>query len=553
MNRETLGHLRSLTPPISLNLSAASTSLGFHGREIILENRTLSTGVLLALLVVFVVSYTRSPWQKLPPSPKRIPIIGNVRQLLDKKWLFSRECKERFCDIMYLDAVGKPVVVLNSLKSTFELLERRASNYSDRPRFIMANEILSGGMQMVMLNRTDPLWRRMRRATHENLTREAVKSYHSTEIKEAVIFTSSLLSNPDHATRGRHLHRFGASTIMSFVYDYTTLESEHDEAVEKIEKFNERISLAGSPGTYWVEFFPWMRHIPARFAKWKRDGLRHFAEDLKMFSGLVDRVRSDRANGADRPSFCASMLQFHDRHGLTEPQVAMLAGALFAAGSETTPTTVEWLLLALTAFPEVQQRAQAEIDTMVGRDRTPTLADAPNLPYVHAVVREIARWRPALALGIPHATTGDDWYEGMFIPKGTMCLANLWQCNHDRAIFGADADEFKPERHLDESGDLAPGPVETYQEGHVAFGFGRRICVGRHLARDSLFVVTAMILWAVRIERARGENGEELPLDLDSFIDLGFFVRPVPYECRITPRFPEVPSILAEEREHHGN
>ncbi|KAI0265680.1 cytochrome P450 [Gloeopeniophorella convolvens] len=454
---------------------------------------------------------------------------------------------------MYLDAMGKPVIVLNSLKSAFELLERRASNYSDRPRLIMANEILNGGMQIGMLNRTDPLWRKMRRAAHENLTKEAVKSYYTTETKEAVIFSSSLLNNPDYATRGRHLHRFGASTIMSFVYDYPTLESEHDEAVKRIEGFNERVGRAGSPGSFWVDFFPWMKHIPATFAKWKRDGMRYFAEDLEMFAGLMDRVQNDRANGVDRPSFCASILQFHDRHGLTEPEAAMLAGSLYAAGSETTPSTIEWLLLSLTAFPEVQQRAQAEIDAMVGRGRTPTFADAPSLPYVRAVVREVIRWRPAVGLGVPHATTEDDWYEGMFIPKGAMCLANAWHCNHDRAVFGDDADEFKPERHLDRNGDLAPGPVETSREGHVTFGFGRRICVGKHIASDSVFIATAMILWAVKIERARDENGKELPLDLDSFIDLGLVVQPVPHECRITPRFPEVPSILAEERERHGN
>ena len=113
-----------------------------------------------------------------------------------------------------------------------------------------------------------------------------------------------------------------------------------------------------------------------------------------------------------------------------------------------------WLTLAMVAFPEVQRRAQAEIDAVVGRSRLPTFTDAPHLPYVRAIVKEVTRWRPPLPLGLPHATAEDDWYEGMFIPKGTICIANLWHCNHDRMVFGEDADDFKPERHHSGDGEL---------------------------------------------------------------------------------------------------
>ena len=192
------------------------------------------------------------------------------------------------------------------------------------------------------------------------------------------------------------------------------------------------------------------------------------------------------------------------------------------AGFDATSGTLMWWELAMVAFPEVQRRAQAEIDSVVGRARLPTFADASRLPYVRAVIKEVLRWRPIVELGAPHKAAENDWYEGMFIPKGATCIANIWHCNHDRTIFGDDADDFRPERYLDAKGEeVLPGPRETNGEGHVTFGFGRRICVGKYLANDSLFINTATTLWAANLECARDENGKDLPPDLNAFVDNG--------------------------------
>jgi cytochrome P450 len=192
-----------------------------------------------------------------------------------------------------------------------------------------------------------------------------------------------------------------------------------------------------------------------------------------------------------------------------------------SAGAESTATSLLWWTLAMIAFPEVQRRAQAEIDAVVGRDRLPTFADASHLPYVCAIIKEILRWRPVAPFGMPHAATEEDWYEGMYIPKGTVCIPNAWHCNHDREVFGNDADEFRPERHLDENGEHLPGPFETNQAGHVTFGFGRRICVGKDLANESLFIDTVRILWATQLERTRDESGKEVALDIETMVDAG--------------------------------
>jgi len=182
-----------------------------------------------------------------------------------------------------------------------------------------------------------------------------------------------------------------------------------------------------------------------------------------------------------------------------------------------------WWILAMLAYPETQARAQAELDAVVGRARLPTFADYPFLPYIRAMVQEILRWRPVAPLALPHQLSEDDWYEGMFIPKGTICIPNVWQMNHDPEVYGENVTHFDPARHLDGNGDIKPGPSGA-REGHVSYGFGRRDCPGRHLANDSLFIDIALILWASKIERKKDASGELLPLDMDGYVDNGIVV-----------------------------
>ena len=175
----------------------------------------------------------------------------------------------------------------------------------------------------------------------------------------------------------------------------------------------------------------------------------------------------------------------------------------------------------MLAYPETQARAQAELDAVVGRDRVPTFSDSPHLPYIRAMVKEVLRWRPVTPLAVPHRSTEDDWYEGMFIPKGTICIPNVWHMNHDPEIYGNDAAWFNPARYLDANGGTAPGLSRTGSEGHFAYGFGRRICIGRNIANNSFFINIATVLWASKIERKRDASGHMLPLDVDGFVEHG--------------------------------
>lgn len=125
-------------------------------------------------------------------------------------------------------------------------------------------------------------------------------------------------------------------------------------------------------------------------------------------------------------------------------------------------------VLYLMQNPDVQRKAQEEIDRVVGRDRLPTWEDTRKLSYVRLVLQETYRMNPLSPLGIPHASIKDDIYDGMFIPKGTIVYQNVWAMTHDPAVY-AEPFRFRPERYLprEEGGNGEPFPVGN-------FGFGRR-------------------------------------------------------------------------------
>ena len=133
------------------------------------------------------------------------------------------------------------------------------------------------------------------------------------------------------------------------------------------------------------------------------------------------------------------------------------------------------------------------------------------------MVKETLRWAPMLPLGVPHASSVDDWYDGMFIPEGTIVLPNMRVINSAPDIFGDDSTRFNPGRYLDEKGQVKV-LVEGREEGHMLFGYGRRICSGRFVAGGTLAIDFATLLWAMRFERSEDAQGE---LDTQTVVQTG--------------------------------
>ncbi|KAF8505378.1 cytochrome P450 [Russula emetica] len=501
--------------------------------------------IILGLIVLYTARYLASPYRKLPPGPRGYPIIGNLLEIMrGGQWLKFSEWQKKYGDLIYLNAAGQPIIIINSPKIGVALLDRRAAIYSDRPRNIVASDIMSGGL-LFAFSRYADTYRRMRKAANDKFSTGTVKGFYETQIKEAVLQAYDLLAEP--ARWDINFRRTAASATLSVVYGYPTLTSEQDhDIVRDINNFTARLFNAVNMGAHFVEFFPWLRHIPSGMAKWKRDAEVFHKENSAMLESHFHTVKANIEKGDDHQSMAATLILEVEKNKLSSGELIPLRSA---GGSGTVSTMMGFWTLAMLAYPETQARAQAELDAVVGRTRMPTFVDLPRLPYIRAMVKELLRWRPVAPIITPHRATEDDWYEGIFIPKGTICLANAWHMNRDPEIFGENADDFEPARYLDASGDIAPGVCDLKKDGHFSYGFGSRNCVGRHMADNSLFINIAILLWATKIERKKDASGRLLPLDVDGWVDVGLVIRPVPFEVEITPRFPEAPAMLAQERE----
>ncbi|KAE9385572.1 cytochrome P450 [Gymnopus androsaceus JB14] len=456
---------------------------------------------ILAILLILRV-FTKSQKQ-LPPGPRGLPILGNVLQLGAVSWLTFDRWKYEYGPIVYLNMAGQHIVVLNTKVAATELLERRSAIYSDRPRSIVGEYL---GCQLAMpFARYGKLYVFGRACGEQAMNTRISAQYQPVQTDEAVILAHTLLRDTSTPLLSKNSRQELQIT---------------SNALDTLSNIAHRFTNALYPGAHLVEVLPILDYLPGVIAKWKRDAKTDFKRMTDIFEKYFDdSVRDEN----QRSSLCVGLANEKVATGLSDVEQAWVAGTIAVAAVETTSTTLSFFLYAMILHPNVQEQAQKELDRVVGRSRNPTFSDMPFLPYVRAIVKEVLRWQPAIPLAVPHVLMEDDWYEGYFIPKGTSCIPNVWSMNRDKEVYGADADKFRPERFLRRSESETGSEFilrDEYEaeDGHCAYGFGRRlfpfssfselvlmlneyrVCIGRHVADNALFIDICTILWALRIE-----------------------------------------------------
>ncbi|KAI6003411.1 cytochrome P450 [Pisolithus marmoratus] len=469
------------------------------------------------------------PRSKLPypPGPKGLPFIGNALDIDPQRpQLTYAQWGKTYGDIVYTRTLGQDIVIVNSEKTARILVDGRSEIYSDRYRSsiyrVYGTDLMTPALEY------GKEWKTHRRLFHLSLRNDVVGKYDDLHLNHA----RQLLENIScHSTNFfEHFDLYAGAVTIELIYG-RRVEGKDDPIFAMANGLAETVCKEVTPNKVGLlKAMPFLQYLPSWFpgAGFKRTG----AQCREMIAEMADVPFAMAKNEMERGELSHCMISDMLKHGEVEEAAAKAAvSSIYLAGAETTASVLKTIALIMTLYPDVQDNIHAELDTVVGRGNLPTFADRPRLPYLQAVLYEVMRWNPPAPLGLPHVTTASDIYEGYHIPKGTMVLFNYWAMK-DHGY--NNPERFDPTRHLTSDGQLSP---QAKQKNLIFFGFGKRVCPGRFFADHALWAATAVMLSALKFDKAKDSSGKYM--DIEPVLSCGLVSCPAPFPCSVTSRFVE--------------
>ncbi|CAL1702684.1 unnamed protein product [Somion occarium] len=505
----------------------------------------LASIALLSLLVLFVLSQLRGKGSResgLPPGPPTLPIIGNIHQFpTQSAYLRFTEWSKQYGGIFSLKLASQTIIVISSPRLIRDFMDKRSGSMSDRPPSRIV-DITTDGLSLAVA-RSGPVWKSLRRAVQQLLTREACFWHTPIQQAEATQMMYDLLKQPEDFFD--HIQRQTFSIMLSTVCGFRSPRYA-DSVASLFFSIQHKWEALIAPGAHPpIDLIPALEYIPGRWASWKTITRDIRKQQRSMYFNLRDdcerRIREGRRNGC----FLEDIIDQQEKLGLTRDMVGYLGGVCIEGGSATTAAYLHRFVLCISCYPDVQTRAQEEIDGLIGFNRVPTSQDIEHLPYIQAIIKEVHRFYTSGPLGIPHATTIDETIDGYFIPKGSTIFMNIYGIYHSEELYER-PEIFNPERYLNSEFGTKPNADTTGLRSDLHFGSGRRICPGNHLANSSIIMNVINLLWGFDMKIADAANRDRhVPIRAEDFTT-GIAIGPKPFKCNIQPRSEKHAALIRE-------
>ncbi|KAL7912932.1 cytochrome P450 [Trichoderma velutinum] len=480
----------------------------------------------------------------LPPGPKGLPILGNISNLPPPEipefqhWL---KFKDIYGPISSITALGQTFVIIHDKQAAYDIMGKMSLKTSNRPTSVFTYELC--GFQNFTSGRPyDATFRLHRKFMHQQAgTKTIAAQFNGVQDIESRRLLKRTLDDPKNLIK--HFRTEAAAIILKTIYGYSVEPHAVDPLTRLIEKMMINLSLASAPSARLVDMMPALKHLPDWFpgTAYKEIARQWNKVNHDTVNIPYSFVKRQMANGTNRASFVSGLIERYNNESKTgkldydnEEAIKWAAGILYGGGADTTVSVLSAFILAIAKFPEVQEKAQEEIDKLIGTHpiRLPQFDDKERLPYTSAIVKEAIRWFPIVPVTTPHITDEEIVYGGYRIPKGAQLRPSVWWFHHDPQTY-PDPFRFSPERFLEPRNE--PDPSE-------AFGYGRRICPGRYMAGDNLFITIARLLATFNIRKAVDEQGAQVEPKVEYMP--GLVTRPASFPFSISVRSEEHEGLI---------
>ncbi|KAJ6655997.1 hypothetical protein lerEdw1_004582 [Lerista edwardsae] len=485
-----------------------------------------STIFLLVALVLLVALWlfesSRKPSLRLPPGPRPLPLIGNLHQIdLRRQDLSFMKLSEKYGPVFTVYFGWTRTVVLTGFDAVKEALTSKGNEFIDKP-----DTPIYVGIQNWngVLFSKGKLWQTTRRFTLTTMRDLGMgKDRIEGRIQEELRFLCEMIESfQDKPFKLKSL--MGAPANITYAMLFGT-RFDYDDPIF--------VTLTNIVYDVVFNVYPFLGF----FLKPHKVILGKIAAVRGVLQQKLQESKQNVSENHIRTFIDKMMLRQQEEVGIilysketdkserifTDDNTIASVIDLALGGTETTSTTLQWAVLLMMKFPEIQKKAQEEIQKVLGAERVPAYEDRKRMPYCHALVHEVQRFSSILPQ-MPRATAVDTIFRGYFIPKGTMVIPSLTSALYDKTQWEA-PEQFDPNHFLDAEGNFVK------KDAFIPFSIGRRSCAGETLAKMEVFLFLVGLLQKFSFQPPPGTTR----LDLDLTAIVAFTLRPQAYSACAVP------------------
>ncbi|XP_047319865.1 cytochrome P450 98A2 [Impatiens glandulifera] len=443
-----------------------------------------------SFFVILVTYYLYRRFRfKLPPGPRPLPVVGNLYDIKPVRFRCFYEWAQVYGPIISVWFGSTLNVVVSNTELAKEVLKEKDQQLADRHRSRSAAKFSRDGQDLIWAD-YGPHYVKVRKVcTVELFTPKRLEGLRPIREDEVTAMVESIFidcNNPENKGKALLVKKylgavaFNNITRLAFGKRFVNAEGIMDEqGLEFKAIVSNGLKLGASLAM--AEHIPWLRWM---FPLEEESFAKHGARRDNLTRSIMDEHTEARKKGGAKQHFVDALLTLQDKYDLSEDTIIGLLWDMITAGMDTTAISVEWAMAELIKYPRVQQKAQEEMDRVIGSGRVINETDFSNLPYLQCVAKEALRLHPPTPLMLPHRANADVKIGGYDIPKGSNVHVNVWAVARDPAVWKNPL-EFRPERFLEADVDM---------KGHdfrlLPFGAGRRVCPGAQLGIN---LVTSML------------------------------------------------------------